>query len=44
MVVTGPGTKNLALTLPPDLEEGIGDWNILAGVPPPLLKVSTYLK
>ena len=42
---TGVGMKKLGLEPPPGLAAGIeGDWNKLDGVPPPLLKVSTYLK
>lgn len=43
---TGPGIKNFGA---PEAAVGLtagtdGDWNRLAGLPPPLLKVSTYLR
>lgn len=41
----GLGTKNLVLAPPPDFEDIVeGDWNKFVWDPPPLLKVSTYLK
>ncbi|KAM7256588.1 hypothetical protein ACFE04_012329 [Oxalis oulophora] len=42
--IAGAGTKNFALAVTAGLTDGMGgDWNEFAGVPPPLLNVSTYL-
>ena len=41
----GEGMKNFALAATAGLTDGIGgDWNKFAGLPPPWLKVSTYLQ
>lgn len=41
----GAGIKNFALAATAGLTDDIeGDWNKFAGLPPPWLKVSTYLQ